>query len=277
MRVSILSFNHPQLTLKCVKSVLAHVAPEQIILTHNGSRKENVDLLINEFPNIKHLILESNRGYSGGVNASLSNAFRESPWVFFVTNDCELLNAPTIPLNPGFFAPTLFRRKVDKIDSLGGLFTPLTGRLLHIRESSYAKKVTEKSPPFRFDINRFRFFYVPGTAFYLHSDVFNMTGPFDESLHTYWEDVDYSMRVRKLGLSIGIHLETQLIHKVGKTCHKDPFYTNILFKRNRKTISAKYTPYLLHPLQSVLLKDREKNRKSHKTEGQVTEQKDKIC
>jgi GT2 family glycosyltransferase len=82
--------------------------------------------------------------------------------------------------------------------------------------------------------------YVPGTAFLIHREIFKHTGDLDESLHTYWEDVDYSQRVRLGGLKMDLNLNFELIHKVGKTCHKDPFYTNHLFKRNRDIVSQRY-------------------------------------
>lgn len=256
MLTTILSFNHPQLTAKCVRSVLENVAPQNIILTHNGSREENIKTLMEEFPKIDHLVLNENRGYSGGANATLQYAFQKSRWLLFLTNDCQLLNSPAIPHSPGLHAPLIYRRRAGKVDSLGGLFHPLRGRLEHIREIERAQKYLN------FKKRRwFRQFYVPGTAFYLDASTYSLLGGFDESLHTYWEDVDLSARAHKLDVHVGITPETKILHQVGKTCHKDPYYTQILFWRNRQIISQRYTPQWLHKMQKfVYLRPRTMNK-----------------
>lgn len=252
MQTCILSFNHPQHTSRCVRSTLPFLQPENLHLIHNGSRAENITQLKNEFPQIHHHTLEINKGFTGGANFALQTLFTttNTDWVFFVTNDCELLSTPTPPPKPGLFAPLIYRRKLTQIDSIGAVFYPLKGKLEHIRETPRAlSELTHRSHLKHWQT---RYFYVPGTAFYIHRETHQALQGFDESLHTYWEDVDLSARARQQSLTLGIHPTTQLLHKVGKTCHKDPFYTNVLFKKNRRTISQRYTPRWLHPLQNLI-------------------------
>ncbi len=242
MRVCILSYNHPNLTAKCVRSTLAHVAPEDILLAHNGSDPDSIRVLQREFPQIEHLVIAHNRGFSGGANATLRHVFQTHSWAFFITNDCDLLNTPAIPSQPGLFAPLIYRRSRNKIDSLGAVFYPLTGKLRHFREKNI--KVSS---------NWRQRFYVPGTAFFIDRETFTALNGFDETLHTYWEDVDFSVRLQQKGLHIGLWPQTELTHKVGKTCHKHAFYTKILFQRNRKIVSRRYTPSWISPLQKLWL------------------------
>lgn len=233
----ILSFNHPEWTERSVRSGLAHHSGEHIYLVHNGSEERWIKQHQSRIPEIKHLIIEKNRGFTGGTNFGLIYLFQIYDWVFFQTNDCLLLNPLVVPDRPGLFAPLIYRRNTGKIDSLGGQFIP------HKRELKHCTSVDE--------FNKLKLFhkkYVPGTAFWLHKSVFTQVGLFDESLHTYWEDVDFSQRVLKQGLTLDIYPHTQLTHGVGKTCHKDPFYTNYLFQKNRQIVSAKYTPFFLRPL-----------------------------
>lgn len=244
----ILSFNHPQLTIKCVEAALQFIPEEKLLLTHNGSQPENILSLKAKFPKIEHLIVEKNRGYTAGANASLRHIFSKSDWAFFITNDCLLASKPRQPLAPGLYAPTIYRRSLNKIDSIGGSFNPLTGKLMHLRTSEVALQTMAKA---KNPALLKKYFYVPGTAFYLDKYTFSTVGDFDESLHTYWEDVDYSLRTQKAQLNLGICLDTHLIHKVGKTCHKDPYYTKVLFKNNRKIVSARHISKWLKPLQSL--------------------------
>lgn len=254
MQTCILSYNHPELTAKCVQSVLALVDHENVVLSHNGSHAENIEILKRQFPQIQHFVMNENLGFSGGANETLATAFQKSDWAFFITNDCLLLNPPKTPDESGLYAPLIYRRHINKVDSIGGLFTPFKGRLEHIRNIKKAETRIQRNKVFRMStFSAFkRNFYVPGTAFYIDKKTFLGLGGFDESLHTYWEDVDLSSRALKQGFHIGIQPKTQLIHKVGKTCHKNPFYTKTLFQRNRKTVSQRYTPSWLHNSQNWL-------------------------
>lgn len=77
--------------------------------------------------------------------------------------------------------------------------------------------------------------YVPGTAFWIHRELFE-NFYFDENLGTYWEDVDLSLKVKKSAYPLILSPQTEILHSVGKTCHKDVFYTTYLFQRNRKKV-----------------------------------------
>jgi GT2 family glycosyltransferase len=236
--IGVLSFNHPDLTARCLTSVLRHADPSLITLLHNGSRPEVEVRLRKEFSNIQHATLPQNRGFSGGANALLNEIFKNASasWALLITNDCELLEINRAPSSCGLYAPTIFRRNTGRIDSVGGQFRPLTGHLRHLRQ---------QTPTIAESVGRAFFgdyFYVPGTAFYIDRESWATLKGFDESLHTYWEDVDLSVRAQKLAITVGTWPSTILKHGVGKTCHKDPFYTNHLFRRNRQIVSEKHTP-----------------------------------
>jgi len=223
--IGILSFNHPEITKRAVHSALKFSYP--VILLHNGSQKKFVDSLIQEFPNITHLVFEDNKGYSGGVNRLLEAAFKNFERILFLTNDTECLKIEKWPSEKGFYAPKILFRKIDRIDSLGGGFSPIKGKLRHI------KNPEEK-------LLKNEYFYVPGTAFILDREVFLKVGHFDEGLHTYWEDVDFSMRVQKLNLICAYFEGVTILHRVGKTCHDNPFYSIYLFRRNQRRVSLRY-------------------------------------
>lgn len=232
---AILSYNHPEITAKCVKSVL-RLSSKNIVLVHNGSRPENVELLQKQFPQIQHFVMVENRGFSGGANAALFAAFRQSPWCLFITNDCELLRLPDMTKThlfnkPAFIAPRIHYRRFGRIDSIGGQVFTSTGHLRHLKTAEEFFSIPKKE------------IYVPGTAFLMHKDIFKEVGEFDESLNTYWEDVEYSLRVSEKGLPIQFTTEVELINSVGKTCHKDTYYTSYLFHRNRARVCRKKTEW----------------------------------
>ncbi len=223
----VLSFNHPEHTTQCLNSILERVPAKNVLLVHNGSELKFTQVLRARFEKIRHIELPTNRGFTGGVNFGLEEAFKVYEWVLLVTNDCLLVDLESSPPRPGLWGPLIYRRKLNVVDSLGGLFFPGLAKLVHCRTIEDFRTKSKNQ-------------YIPGTAFWLHRAVFEKVGKFDESLHTYWEDVDYSKRVQASCFELNIHDSTRLLHKVGKTCHKDPFYTKHLFRRNRQIVSFRY-------------------------------------
>lgn len=246
-RVLILSYNHPEITRRCVQSALAAgIEANKIILIHNGSEKPFVQGLLKKIPDVQHLILPKNTGFTGGINQGLQFAFKQSDWVYFLTNDTEVINLPKLkPQEPALIAPLVYRRKTSVIASRLGFFDPRWGELRHLHT---AKDFS--------DLSLQGYLYAPGTGFLIHKNVFFSVGGFDESLHTYWEDVDFSVRAQKAGFQVKHDSNLSLIHFIGKTCHKKSFYTTFLYQRNRKFISLRYVnSKYVGILSLILLKD----------------------
>jgi GT2 family glycosyltransferase len=227
--VAVLTYNHPNITIDCLKSVEPLVPSELLYVIHNGSLSEHREKVQSEFPELQHVIMPENKGFNGGCNEAMRVVLEKYEWLYFLTNDITLLQLGPLPDVPGFYAPLIWRRKKDVVDSMGAAFIPEESKLYHLKTKEEFLNLPSGHLP-----------YVPGTAFLIHREIFKQTGELDESLHTYWEDVDYSQRVRLGGLKMDLNLNFELIHKVGKTCHKDPFYTNHLFKRNRDIVSQRY-------------------------------------
>ena len=228
--IAILSYNHPEITSRCVESVLKLQSHENIFLTHNGSQPDFVSQLKNKFPQIQHIENSVNKGYSGGVNSTLTKVLEQYERVLFLTNDIELLSIHPDPQFE-FASIKILKRNTTQIDSVLGEVHPAKGQLSHIKELNQVKNT---------DMT-----YIPGTAFWISLQTFKTVGPIDESFHTYWEDVDFSFRARKAQIKLEIDDQTICKHKIGKTCHKNRFYTYELYQRNRGLFMKKHK--LLNP------------------------------
>lgn len=145
-----------------------------------------------------------------------------------------MLNLPELPQNPKMVAPRIELRKTGRVDSLGGTFDPARARLLHCQSELEFHK-----PKLRH--------YIPGTAFLIHRDLFKLVGGFDETLGTYWEDVDFSQRVQAHGMELSLDPLWRIQHQVGKTCRPLAEYSLYYFQRNRKRISLRYSPRWRRP------------------------------
>ena len=237
--VAVLSFNHPHITEKCLLSTLKLVEADRVMLLHNGSKNEFKSELNVKFKDIFQIETLENRGFSGGANLLLTSAFEKWDWVLFLTNDTTLESVDfELHLLPGLFVPKVYLRKRERVDYEMGGFDSRRAQLRHFsREQNW--HLNTKSGIYT---------YAPGTAFLIHRKVFQDVGPFDETLHTYWEDVDFSVRCHQLGFAPQSIQGIELIHAGGKTTRKDRFYTNFLFQRNRQIVSMRYCTWWYKPI-----------------------------
>jgi len=224
----ILSFNHPQITARAINQCLKHVPNEQILLYHNGSDPRFVDELKTIFPQILHFVGSKNSGFSGGANRALESAFQKWSWVFFMTHDTELLKLdPNFTAPPGLYAPLIWDRQKSQWDSFGGAFEITRAHLRHLRSDSDG-------------LNRAEKFYVPGTAFLIHRTIFETLTGFNESLGTFWEDVDFSLRCGKKSLPLGGTRAFEVLYHGGKIRHHDVHYSLYLYQKNRWRVAWNY-------------------------------------
>lgn len=226
--IVILSYNHPQLTTQTIQSVLnLSINADKIHLVHNGSLPQHTEALKIAFPQINHLVMQQNKGFSGGANYGLKEIFKCTERILFLTNDIEAIELPqNFPEHLDLFSIYILKRNTTHVDSVIGAIDLKKGHLSHIKDLSHLKPKQTT--------------YIPGTAFGITKAAFARLDGFDETLHTYWEDVELSLRAHKLGLKLGSCDWFKIKHKIGKTCHKDRFYTLFLFQRNRKRILKKY-------------------------------------
>lgn len=254
LAIVILSYNHSQLTTECVDSVLQLTTEIPLFLIHNGTDKKQKEYLYKKFTSsqVIHLDIAVNKGFSGGANHGLTAALKAYNWVLFLTNDTLLKELPKPDyfnkLQSGQYAPLILVKRNQKVDSLGGAINPNKGHLYHIKSQEDFQKIKTAQ--------KNEYVYIPGTAFVIDQKTFFTSKGFDEKLGTYWEDVDYSLYLQKNNHHLGVLPEVIIEHKIGKTCHKDSYYTTYLFHRNRMVISWKYSQFLGKGVfTSVLVKD----------------------
>jgi GT2 family glycosyltransferase len=239
---SVLSYNHPQLTIKTINSLLDHFSLSDIYLTHNGSNESNIQSLKLCFPGINHIINNPNIGYAGGVNFSFREILKnpEINWIYFFSNDTTLKQLPNyLPEQPGLYGPISYRRNGISIDSVGGVFIPYLSKVYHTKSKN--------------EFGKSQSTYIPGSAFLLHRKIFEITGGTDEALFCYFEDIDWCMRIKKANGKLDIIESFVTCHGISKTTRKDSYYTFYLYNRNCRRISRRYTSIRQRPILEIIL------------------------
>ena len=155
---------------------------------------------------------DENRGFSGGNNLGIRLAAARANWgyLWLLNNDTvvppDALDAlvRTAEGDPGLGlvgSRLLDMTPPHAVQALGGRIQPLTGASRHLRD--------ERELP---TLN-----YIVGASMLISRACLERVSPLDEDFFLYAEDSDYSLRVRRKGLRIGVALDSRVYHTEGGT------------------------------------------------------------
>jgi GT2 family glycosyltransferase len=233
--IVVLNWNGAEDTLACLKSLAGVMSPNcRVLVVDNGSTDGSPEIIREAFPEIELLLLPANIGYSGGNNAGFRRVKElHAEFVIFLNNDTMVDGGFCAPLldvlhrNPsaGIAVPKIFY--LDRPDTLwyaGGVVNLSTGLIRHV--GLRKKDAPEFDRPGTTG-------YATGCCLAMRCRDFDAVGAFDEGFGMYAEDVDLSLRVRALGLSIDYVPSSRVWHKVSASLSHRP-----LRKLARKSFGA---------------------------------------
>ncbi|MHA7130734.1 glycosyltransferase family 2 protein [Algoriphagus namhaensis] len=202
-------FDH---SLKCLES-LSKVNYEsfKIFLVDNGSEEKEGKKLEELFPKIHLIENAKNLGFTGGNNIGINLALKEGfEQILLLNNDTEV--------EPNFLAElSRFSREHpecgavqpiihsmenrSKVWSAGGKWNFLFSRAITLNNSknSYPEKID----------------WITGCAILVRADVIKKVGLLDDAFFAYFEDVDWSLRMKKAGYSLGFCSHSIVYHEAG--------------------------------------------------------------
>lgn len=182
----------------------------RVIIVDNGSADDSVDFIRNQYPEVKVIALDENRGFAGGVNEGIR--YSDAEFIFLLNNDTvvdpnclrELNDAAAKYPDFSYFATKmLFRNSPGVINAAGDSFgTDGQGRNIGIRECDDG----------RYDQVAEVFGACAGAAFY-RKTFFQDAGLFDEDFFLIMEDVDLDFRGQLKGHRC-FFIPTAVVHHV---------------------------------------------------------------
>jgi GT2 family glycosyltransferase len=193
--VIVVSHNHRHQLGRCLAS-LAATTEAELILVDNASSDGSADFVDENFPNVRIIRNETNRGFGGASNLGASQAVGE--YLAFLN--------PDTTIEPGWLDALIGALEADP---LAGLATSkilllndperinTCGNDTHITGLTLCRGMGAEHGDLREleEVNA-----VSGAAFVLRRELFQELGGFDETFFLYMEDTDLSWRARLAGL-----------------------------------------------------------------------------
>lgn len=242
MKISIiiLSFNnYEETTGKCLDALSAD--PDyrnwQVIVVDNASDTNTQQQLCeakHHYPEVEFVISSQNVGFAAGNNIGIKLA----------TGDIIiLLNSDAFP------SPGMLGRLAEHFarDTQLGMVGPVTNaagneQCIYTKPDSMEEKINEglryvsSGEHETLSAYRLDFFCVA-----IPKHVLRQVGLLDEEFgRGYYEDLDYSLRVKATGYRLGVAEDTFVYHRGSSSFGKIPSETKALLKRNKRLIVQKH-------------------------------------
>ena len=203
-RISVISVNYNGYDLTCamIDSLRRHVTtPLEIVIVDNGSTRDEAAPLRERYPDVKVLRSERNLGFAGGNNLGFAAATGD--YLLLLNNDTEVTEDTLHYLREtldndrsiGAVCPKIrFFAPPQHIQFAG--YTPLTritlrNALIGFGEPDDGRYDTPHDTP-----------YAHGAAMMVRRETLEKAGPMPEIYFLYYEELDWSVRIREQGRRI---------------------------------------------------------------------------
>ncbi|TFV95688.1 glycosyltransferase family 2 protein [Algoriphagus kandeliae] len=220
--IILVNWNGLIFTRACLKSLqsLDYTAFE-IFVVDNGSENPEGAQLKEEFPHIHLLETGKNLGFSGGNNVGIRKALELGfSHILLLNNDTEVEAGflgnmmHQFSHNPklGILQPLIcFLHEKQKIWGAGGKWQKLLGRAITLGDrkniQSYSPKTEELD-------------WATGCCMLIKREAILEAGLLNEQYFAYFEDVEWSLRIRKQGFEIALVPEARIYHEAGGSSKK---------------------------------------------------------
>jgi GT2 family glycosyltransferase len=244
--VVVLTWNGRSDTLDCIASVKESQWPAlDIIVVDNGSSDGTPSAVRELHPDVELLVNDANLGYAEGNNVGINYALtRGADYVFILNNDAlvapyairHLVAEAERRGDAGALCPIIyFADEPHRIWFAGATFDPWRGR--SGRMTAYRELDSGHSRD-SVQIDR-----ATGTAMLVPRRTLETVGMLDGRLFLYYEDVDWSLRMRHEGLPIYLVPAAKVWHRVSRTAGGEHVADSVYYAtRNHLTVLARHAP-----------------------------------
>ena len=236
--VIIINWNTYQLTFNCLKSLEACTYQNlKIFLVDNGSVDGSGDKIYTEFPQLNYIKNTTNLGFSGGNNGAIKQALKQDfDYVLLLNSDTEvtpnfldhLVNRMEADQTLAAVQPLILNYgKRDTIWNAGGTLNTFFGWTMTRKKGNvYTKDLS---------IDKFTD-WISGCSILVKTDVIKEVGLLDVRFFAYFEDVDWSIRMKAKDYQLGLEPKSMIYHHESGSSKKN--------NRSKEGTLSPYAHYL---------------------------------
>lgn len=258
--VVILNYNGEKLLPEFLPSVIRFSGLAQVIVADNASTDRSIEILKQEFPSVRVIVLDQNYGFCGGYNRALAQV--DADYFVLLNSDVEVTENWLGPLTEildrensvGAVQPKILSYR-DKnlfeyagagggyIDQLGYPFC--RGRILNTVETDTGQ----------YD-DTCQIFWATGACMMIRAELYREFGGLDEDFFAHMEEIDLCWKLQRRGVQIQYSGRSTVYHLgAGTLGYSNPRKTYLNFRNGLSLIYKHLDPAELFykiPLRLVL-------------------------
>lgn len=231
----------------------------EVIVVDNASKKDEATQIEQRYPQVKVIRSNENLGFAGGNNLGIQAA--QGKYLFFLNND-TLLRSKKEDVRGKMFQPLIDR--LESSPKIGMVspkikfswgdnpiqfagYTPLSkitmrNRSIGFGEADNGQYDTPHSTP-----------YAHGAAMMVKREVVDKAGLMPECYFLYYEELDWSMMIRRAGYDIWYEPACTVFHKESQTTGQNSPLRTYYITRNRLMFVKRNNPNVTRYLSYLYL------------------------
>ena len=236
IQISIITINYNGLADTCalIDTIPFNNYPLEAIVVDNASQNDEATLLEQRYPQVKVIRSRKNLGFAGGNNLGMQAA--RGKYLFFINNDTllrpqtsdlqQLINRLESDKKIGMVCPKIrFSWGNNPIQYAG--YTPLSHITLRNKAIGYGEEdngqynIAHPTP------------YAHGAAMMVKREAIENAGVMPECYFLYYEELDWSLMIRRAGYQIWYEPACTIYHKESQTTGQDSKFRTFYITRNR--------------------------------------------
>ncbi len=226
LAIIIVTFNTQELTKKCLQSIFQKKSKInfEVLLIDNSSSDQTLDMVKQDFPQVRLIKSPKNLGFAGGNNLALKKI--KAPFVLLLNSDTEV-EPNSIEELFEFSKQSNFDIVSCKLVDKNGQFQPNAGELptfwptffwisgLDDILGKFMTVLSYQERDSKYYVNNREVGWVSGSVMLIKQSVFEKIGLLDENIFMYGEDVDFCLRAKKARFNIGWTDKSTIYHLGG--------------------------------------------------------------
>lgn len=254
IQISIITINYNGLADTCalIETIPFNDYPLEVIVVDNASSEDEATLIEQRYPQVKVIRSKKNLGFAGGNNLGIKAALGK--YLFFINNDTffrpqdsnlqHLIDRLESDTKIGMVCPKIrFAWGTCPIQFAG--YTPLSritlrNKAIGFGEEDLGQYDNAHSTP-----------YAHGAAMMVKRETVEQAGMMPECYFLYYEELDWSMMIRRAGYDIWYEPTCTIYHKESQSTGQESslrtYYitrNRLLFAKRNQRGATKYITYL---------------------------------